>query len=380
MASPFVRARSGAREVLRTNNLPSGRRGVGPPWFRGVRPLGRARNARVLADRRASQRVGVIGAPLAGDGRSGDGHGRRTGSDRRRVDAAMIALEAAAQVAARLRWLVLAGVATAPVAIILGWRAVALVRPVPQLFQVLDAVVILASLAVLVGGHRLLRPRDVGLTVAVGALLGWLVPHTGFYPLLAWTVAGAADGIVALMHGTGVAIALLGGIVAARRGGPVRLRAASGAWRASLTSLGIGAAIELPLAAVNAYANTLVQGRPFVWQGLGFPLVEALEPGFVEEIVYRFALLGIVWLLLRPSWGRRAPWLAGGIALLVHTFAHNGELLLTNPLMFLGFGTVLALVWGVPTTILALRRDLESAAGLHWVRTRCGSSVGCDAR
>jgi hypothetical protein len=258
--------------------------------------------------------------------------------------------------------------ALVPVAVILAWRALAWVRPVPPLLQVLDTVVILASLAVLVRGFRLLRPHDLGLALAVGALLGWLVADTGFYPLLAWTIAGAADGLLALMHGTGVAIALLGGIVVLRRGGPVRLQATSGAWKASLTSLGIGAAIGLPLAAVNAYANTLVQGRPFVWQGSGFPLVEALEPGLVEEIVYRFALLGIVWLLLRPSWGRRAPWLAGIVALLVHTFAHNGELLLANPLMYLAFATVLALLWGVPTTILALRRDLESAAGFHWVQ------------
>jgi hypothetical protein len=284
------------------------------------------------------------------------------------VDATMIAIEAAAPARPRLRWLVLAAVALVPVAVILAWRALAMVRPVPQLFQVLDTVVILASLVVLVRGYRLLRPLDLWLALAVGALLGWLVPHTGFYPLLAWTSAGAAEGLVALMHGTGVAIALLGGIVVLRRGGPVRLQAARGAWKASLTSLGIGAAIGLPLAAINGYANTLVQGRPFVWQGSGFPLLEAMEPGLVEEVVYRLALLGIVWLLLRPSWGRRAPGLAGIVALLVHTFAHNGALLLTNPLMYLGFGTVLALVWGVPTTILALRRDLESAAGFHWVQ------------
>lgn len=276
--------------------------------------------------------------------------------------------EPATRVRPRLRWAVLAAVALVPVAVILAWRAVALVRPVPQLFQVLDTIVLLGSLAVVVRGFRFLHSRDVGLALAFGALLGWLVPHTAFYPLLAWTIPGSADGFVALMHGTGVAIALLAGIVVLRRGGPVRLVAWSGAWKASLAGVGVGAAIGLPLAAVNAYANTLVQGRPFVWQASLLPLLEALEPGLVEEIVYRFALLGIVWLLLRPHWGHRAPWLAGVVALLIHTFAHNGELLLADPLMYVGFGIVLALVWGVPITILALRRDLESAAGFHWVQ------------
>ena len=267
-----------------------------------------------------------------------------------------------------VRWAVLAAVALGPVAIIVAWRAFALVRPAPQLFQVFDTLVLLASLGVLLRGYRHLRTRDAWLALAVGALLGVLVPATGFYPLLAWTAPRAADGLVALLHGTGVAIALLAGIVVVRRRGPVRLHAASGAWRASLAGLGIGAAIGLPLAVVNAYANTLTQGRPFVWQGSVFPLLEALEPGLVEEIVYRFALLGIVGLLLRPSWGRRAGGLAGAVVLLVHTFAHNGDLLLSDPLMYLAFGSVLAVVWGVPLTILVLRRDLESAAGFHWVQ------------
>ena len=267
-----------------------------------------------------------------------------------------------------LRWAVLAGVALAPVALIVGWRALALLRPVPQLFQLFDTLVLLGSLAVIMRGYQHLRVRDAWLALVVGALLGGLVPATGFYPLLAWTTPGASDGLVALLHGTGVAIALLAGIVVLQRRGPVRLHAASGAWTSSLAGLGIGAAIGLPLAAINAYANTLVQGRPFAWQASAFPLLEALEPGLVEEIVYRFALLGIVWLLLRPSWGRRAGWLAGVVVLLVHTFAHNGELLLSDPLMYVAFGTVLAVVWGVPLTILALRRDLESAAGFHWVQ------------
>ena len=268
----------------------------------------------------------------------------------------------------RLRWAVLAGVALAPVAIILAWRAFALVRPVPQLFQVFDTIVLLASVAVVVRGFRRLGRADAWLALAVGATLGGLVPSTGFFPLLAWTVPGAADALIALLHGTGVAIALLAGVVVMRRRGPVRLHAARGAWMASLAGLGIGAAIGLPLASINAYANTLVQGRPYAWQSSAFPLLEALEPGLVEEIVYRFALLGIVWLLLQPTWGHRAGWLAGVVALLVHTFAHNGELLLNDPITYLAFGSVLAMVWGVPLTLLALRRDLESAAGFHWVQ------------
>jgi hypothetical protein len=31
-------------------------------------------------------------------------------------------------------------------------------------------------------------------------------------------------------------------------------------------------------------------------------------------------------------------------------------------------GLVMVLLWGVPPTILALRRDLESAIAFHWIQ------------
>jgi hypothetical protein len=263
---------------------------------------------------------------------------------------------------------VLLGLASVPVAVILGWRALAPSIDI-DLFEAFDTLVVLASLGVVATGLHLLRRRHVVLAVVAGLGLGLLVPFTGFYPLLGWLVPpGIERAWSALGHGAGVSVALLAGIVIARRGGPVRLRLAGGDVRSAVQGLGFGALVGLPLAALNAVANVVVQGRPFAWQASAFPFVEALEPGLVEEIVYRFALLGLVWLALRPYWGRHAPWLAGAFALLVHTFAHNGELLLTQPLVYLGFGAVLAVVWGVPLTVLALRRDLESAAGFHWVQ------------
>ncbi len=266
------------------------------------------------------------------------------------------------------RWWVLLGVTTVPVAVILGWRAVAPSLDV-QLSSVFDTLVVAASIAVVASGARLLRRRHVTWAAVAGLGLGLLVPFTGFFPLLDWLVPpGIERAWSALGHGVGVFVALLAGIVIARRGGPVRLRLAGGDVRSALRGLGFGALVGLPLAALNAFANVLVQGRPFVWQASAFPFVEALEPGLVEEIVYRFALLGVVWWVLRPYWGRHAAALAGVFALLVHTFAHNGELLLTQPLAYLGFGAVLAVVWGVPLTVLALRRDLESAAGFHWAQ------------
>ena len=65
---------------------------------------------------------------------------------------------------------------------------------------------------------------------------------------------------------------------------------------------------------------------------------------------------------------RAANWQAGLLALFVHNFMHFDDLWLEEPLVALGMGLVMALVWGLPPTILALRRDLESAVAFHWIQ------------
>jgi hypothetical protein len=39
-----------------------------------------------------------------------------------------------------------------------------------------------------------------------------------------------------------------------------------------------------------------------------------------------------------------------------------------QPLTALAMGAALGLIWGLPMTVLALRRDLESAIGFHWIQ------------
>jgi len=97
----------------------------------------------------------------------------------------------------------------------------------------------------------------------------------------------------------------------------------------------------------------------------------------VEEVISRLALLGVLWLILRPFWPeRQAVWLAAGLALLIHTYGHYSDLFVTQPIVALVMGALLGLLWGVPITLLALRRDLESAIGFHWVQDFARFIVG----
>jgi len=63
-----------------------------------------------------------------------------------------------------------------------------------------------------------------------------------------------------------------------------------------------------------------------------------------------------------------AGWLAGLPALFIHNFMHFDDLWPQAPLTALGMGLAMALLWGVPPTVLALRRDLESAIAFHWIQ------------
>ena len=75
-----------------------------------------------------------------------------------------------------------------------------------------------------------------------------------------------------------------------------------------------------------------------------------------------FALAGIA----EPA--SKTGSLAGLLAMLAHNFSHFDDLFIQSPLMALGMGAVLALIWGVPPLLLARRHGLESAIAFHWIQ------------
>jgi hypothetical protein len=130
----------------------------------------------------------------------------------------------------------------------------------------------------------------------------------------------------------------------------------------------VGLAAGLPLAILNVFALQFSQGQPIDWQNPLAAVLDALQPGIVEEVLYRFAIWGLLWLALRKSMPERAVWASGILATLVHAYIHMDESFLQAPLVALGMGFVMALIWGLPLLILARRRGLESAVIFHWAQ------------
>ncbi len=234
----------------------------------------------------------------------------------------------------------------------------------PRLFAIFNALIILVSLGVLAWDARVLRRSDWIMAFVIGACMGIGVSYTSFYPLLEL----ANPVLTSLAHGAALVVLVLAGLVIMRSGGPVVFRIANGEWKKGFQSLGLGLILGLPFALLNVYAFSLMQNRSIQWHDPLGAAWQALQPGLVEEVAYRFALLGFLWLIVRRVWPERAVLIASVLSLLVHNYAHFDNLFRDNLPFALAYGAAVGLIWGAPMTILAVRRDLESSIAFHWLQ------------
>jgi hypothetical protein len=238
----------------------------------------------------------------------------------------------------------------------------------PRLFEIFDILTIAGSLVVCLKGFRHLRRGDWVCAVLMGAAVGaGMVYATLFTPFPFLGIVTSNQG-QALLRGLFTALAALGGLVMMRQGGPVPLHAADGNWRKMLGGVWIGLAVGLPLAVFNVFALQFTQGQSISWQSPLSAILDALQPGIVEEVIYRFALWGLLWMALQKTLPDKAVWLAGLLSMLVHSYAHFDDLFLQSPLTGFGMGAGIALFWGMPLSVLARRRGLESAIAFHWIQ------------
>lgn len=253
-------------------------------------------------------------------------------------------------------------------AIFLGRALLSAHMNIPYTFHIFDVLTIAGSLFIISKNYSSLRRGDwhialfLGLVVGLGMLFATLFTPYPFFGLVGSNLGQA------LLRGTFTTIAVLGGLVIMRQGGPVQFHAAAGDWRNAGRGILLGLVVGLPLAVLNVFALQFTQGQVVQWQKPLAAILDALQPGIVEEIIYRFALWGLLWQVLRNSQPVYAGWLAGLLAMLAHNYSHFDDLFLQSPLAALGMGAALALVWGVPPLLLARRRGLESAVAFHWIQ------------
>jgi len=238
----------------------------------------------------------------------------------------------------------------------------------PLLSDIFMGLVALGSLGVCVTGFRRLHRGDWLAALTLGTLVGVGMRFATLFSAYPFFGLARDNTGQAFVRGVLTFVATLGGLVIMRQGGPVPFPAANGEWRKSGRDVLFGLAVGLPLAALNVVALQMSQGQAIVWQHPFAALLDAVQPGVVEEVIYRFAAWGLLWLMLRRSLPKQAASVAGLLALLIHNYAHFDALLAEAPLVALGMGLVMSLLWGLPLYFLARRRSLEAAIAFHWIQ------------
>ena len=238
----------------------------------------------------------------------------------------------------------------------------------PRLNDLFTAITLVGSLVVWIAGHRSLQRGDWVVAMIAGVVVGITMAFaTLFSPYTFFGIVRDNLG-QAVVRGLSATVAMLGGLVIMRQGGPVQVLAATGEWRKLWRNLLLALAIGIPLAVVNVFVLQMSQGQPIDWQNPLAAIRDALQPAIVEEVVYRFAFLSLLWLALRRSLPNRAAWLSALLAMLVHNYMHYDELFVQAPLVALGMGLAVLVLWGLPLTYLILRRGLEPAVAFHWIQ------------
>jgi hypothetical protein len=238
----------------------------------------------------------------------------------------------------------------------------------PRLNDLFTAITLVGSLVVWIAGHRGLQRSDWVVAIVTGVVVGVTMAFaTLFSPYPFFGIVRDNLG-QAVVRGLSATLAMLGGLVIMRQGGPVQVLAANREWRKLGRNLLLALAIGIPLAAVNVFVLQMSQGQPIDWQNPLAAIRDALQPSIMEEVVYRFAFLSLLWLALRRSLPNRAAWLSALLAMLVHNYMHYDELFVQAPLVALGMGLAVLVLWGLPLTYLILRRGLEPAIAFHWIQ------------
>jgi hypothetical protein len=238
----------------------------------------------------------------------------------------------------------------------------------PQLDNIFTLATLIGSIIVLIKGYQDLHTKDWIISLILGALIGLgMSIATLFTPYPFFGIVRDNLG-QAFVRGFGVTLTILGGMVIMRWGGPISFPAANGEWGKSGSAILFGLLVGLPLSILNVFALKLTEGKAFLWQNPLSALLDAFQPAIVEEVIYRFALWGLLWLVLRKSIPKQSVFLAGLMATLVHTYQHFDVLFIQSPWVAMGMGMAMALIWGLPSYFLARRRGLESAIAFHWIQ------------
>jgi hypothetical protein len=236
--------------------------------------------------------------------------------------------------------------------------------PFSSPYSLICLVLALVGLGLVIRHLREYRLNDFAVSFLMSALV-WLAVQAKYW-YNGWTPT------VPYYHPTFIAVEVflitLGAIGLLKRNRVLRFRLAEDDDRAAVTSLVTGVVIGLPFAVINVLLFVFLNGQQIVIQDVVFSAIMALQPGIMEELVFRllFMSLAIV-VLLKYLPKKVAITSAIFMAIVFHSAVHVPQLVLANPLMAIVTVIVTSTLFGLPMALLAYKKDIETAIGFHWV-------------
>ncbi|KAJ49720.1 hypothetical protein BD780_001565 [Clostridium tetanomorphum] len=137
-------------------------------------------------------------------------------------------------------------------------------------------------------------------------------------------------------------------------------------FKKAIISLILGALISIPLGIINFLYFKNTTGY-LSWQNPIISAFLALQPGIVEEIVFRFFIMNVfITILSKYSNKKYTVAISMFLGVVPHSLCHFSELWIINPVNAIVMLVLTSLLFGLPMAYLQYKRDLETAISFHW--------------
>ena len=132
-------------------------------------------------------------------------------------------------------------------------------------------------------------------------------------------------------------------------------------------SIILGLVLGLVFGLANLAFFIFVYGEQLQIGNIIYGCLRALQPGIMEEVAYRLFFMGSSVLILRKYLTKNIADITSIImAILFHAIPHAYLIILSNPTSAIITIAVLSILFGLPMTVIAYKRGIETSIIFHW--------------
>jgi hypothetical protein len=134
-----------------------------------------------------------------------------------------------------------------------------------------------------------------------------------------------------------------------------------------ISSIIYGLILGVVFGLVNLGFFVYLYGEKIQLGNIMFGCLKALQPAIMEEIAYRLLFMGSSIILLRKYLPNNiADKASMTMAIIFHAIPHVYQIVLQEPITAIMSVIVLSVIFGLPMTIIAYKRGIDTSIIFHW--------------